>query len=567
MNEENRFTTAAKNPDTNQRQPSGSVGLRGCWELLIKVILLLILIAILLAFWFGQVGPFGPRGEYDIWAWIILLILIALLIWLICRQKHFVMLNCGVTQPVGCKHGDPTILSGRVLEKIIGTASGIGFSRYELELVYNGTTTIPAGIIYADAAGNPSLPLTFGNHQVTSGTLGFVDIQQAVVGAGVDFLTSTNFEVRLHVVGIDGSRKHCQTSFQIASARAFIKKVGAAWAHNYVDPNETLCRIPAPAVPSPGLHPVNPASVGGSIYVRGSANAYGCAGEKISELHIWAIVDPTFSFAQPNNGDPIVPPPGAVQISEVIYTNDTQRNLNPLDLLSDEGAILTYAPGWTTRTECTWIPPLICWDVPDIVEIGWSTGPTGKYTLLLAFKDTVGHTYFDIQRVWVDNDDVVFVISEIGGLNGCLDLRLSKFVGTTCELRGWAWDRAIRAADAVDAASAGHPNDNFAGYSMGFQKNGGGGGTIPVATPGVRVPNVWSDATPGADGVLANWDVVAAVDFGAVGPVPPGSGKLGRGEHCAYIISLGVSDTTLVGEGGIHHGETVNYAINIINDL
>ena len=80
MNEENRFTNAAKNPDTNQRQPSGRVGLRGCWELLIKVIILLILIAILIAYWFGQVGPFGTRGEYDIWAWLILLLMIALLI-------------------------------------------------------------------------------------------------------------------------------------------------------------------------------------------------------------------------------------------------------------------------------------------------------------------------------------------------------------------------------------------------------------------------------------------------------------------------------------------------------
>jgi len=562
MNEENRFTTAAKNPNDGQRQPSGRVGLRGCWELLIKVIILLILIAILIAYWFGQIGPFGTRGEYDLWAWLILLLMIALLIYLICRQKHFVMLNCGVTAPTGCVHGDSTILSGHVLAKIIGTASGIGFSRYELELVYDGTTTIPAGIIYADAGGNPVPALTFGNHQVTNGTLGFVDIQQAVAGAGIGFLTSTNFEVRLHVVGIDGSRKNCQTSFQIASARAFIKKVGAAWAHNFVDPNETLCRIPAPAVPSPGLHPVNPASVGGSIYVRGSANSYGCAGEKISELHIWAIPDATFSFAQPNNGDPIVPPPGAVQISEVIYANDFQRNLNPLDLPSDEGAILTYAPGWTTRTECTWIPPLICWDVPDIVQIGWPTGPTGKYTLLLAFKDTVGHTYFDIQRVWVDNTEVVNVISEIGGLNGCLDLRLSKFVGIKCEIRGFAWDRAIRDVDPQVA-----PNDNFAGYSMSFQKNGGGGGAIPVATPGVRVPNVWSDATPPADGVLANWDVVGAVDFGAPGPVPVGSGQIGRGEHCAYIISLTGSDTTLVGEGGNNHGYTVNYAINIINDL
>src|SRR5690349_20086096 len=86
------------------KRPDGNVNVRGCWELLIKIIILLILIAILIAYWFGFFGPFGQRGGLDPWTWIILLILIALLIWLICRQRHFVKLNCNVAQPTGCKH-------------------------------------------------------------------------------------------------------------------------------------------------------------------------------------------------------------------------------------------------------------------------------------------------------------------------------------------------------------------------------------------------------------------------------------------------------------------------------
>ena len=560
MNEQNRFATSRS--DQTSRQP-GRVGLRGCWELLIKLIILLILILILLAYWFGQLGPFGPRGEYNFWAWLVLLILIALLLWLIWRQKHFVSLNCNLTQPTGCKHGNPNILTGRVLEPIVGTASGIGFSRYVLELVYQ-STSIPGAIIYADNAGNPDLGLTFGNHQVNNGTLGFVDIQQAVVGAGMGFLTSTNFEVRLRVVGIDSSRHDCVIAFQIASARAFIKKVGAAWAHAFTNANEILCRIPAPGLPSPGPHAVNPASVGGNIYVRGAANAYGCAAEKISEVHIWAIPDPTFSFAQPANGTALAPPAGGVQISEVIYTDDFQRANNALDGISSDGDILTFAPGWTTREECTIADLFIlwCWTVPDIVEIGWLTGATGKYTLLLAVKDTAGNTYYDIQRVWVDNDNVIAQITSIGGLGACLDLKLSTFKGTTCEIRGFAWDRAIRAVDPQAA-----PNDNFGGYSMSYQKNGGAGGAIAVATPGVRVPSVWAEVAPMADGTLANWNIIADLDFGGPGPVPPGSAKLGRGERCAYVIGLSVSDTTLVGEGGVNHSMPHTYAINIINDL
>ncbi len=264
MREEQQVTRNTR--DQRQEQPKGTVGLRGCWELLIKIIILIILILILLAYWFGwfgQFGPFGPRAEGNRYAWLWLLFLIALLLWLIWRQKHFVMLNCDLIQPTGCKHGDPNILSGRVLERITGTATGIGFARYELELVY-GSTVIPAGIVYADSAGNPDTTPPFGNHQVSSGTLGFVDVQQAVIGAGAGFLSSASFEVRLHVIGIDNSRRTCTTTFEIAAARSFIKKVGVAFAHVYMNANEPLC-----AVPPPTGHPIDPASIGGGVYVRG----------------------------------------------------------------------------------------------------------------------------------------------------------------------------------------------------------------------------------------------------------------------------------------------------------
>lgn len=563
MKDDNRLSALPTRVPTNvetRPKSTGRFGLQGCGELILKLLIALILIAAFIANWLNQ-------RELNIWTLILLLILIALIIWLIWRQKHLVFLNCELTQPDGCKHGSPNILSGYVLEPIIGTASGLGFGHYELELVY-GTTVIPAAIIYATNTGNPDTAATQGNFQVNNGTLGFVDIQQAVIGAGADFLTSTTFEVRLHVVALDGSRDTCTKTFEIAAARSFIKKVGAAWAHDVINTSEMLCRIPAPGVPDPGAHATDPASVGGNIYVRGAAAVSDCGGEKIAEVHLWAIPDPSFSFAQPANGSPSVVPAGGVQISEVLYTTDAQRNNNYLGGVSSEGNILTYAPGWTVREECIYfdLGLEICWNVPDIVEIGWPTGASGKYTLLLEVKDTAGNTYFDIQRVWVDNDGVTAQITSVGGLAPCLDLKLSDYLNTTAEIRGISWDSPI-----VDTEPQVAPNENYGGYSLSFQKNGGSGGTIPPAvSSATRVPNVWpGPLLPGADGTLADWDIVNALDAASPTPTPgiPAAAKLARGERCAYVISLSVSDTTLVGEGANNHGALHLYAINIINDL
>ncbi|HJQ31391.1 MAG TPA: hypothetical protein VJ866_04405 [Pyrinomonadaceae bacterium] len=576
MREENKVPAASRVDTAQQpaRDARGKAGLRGCWELLIKLIILLILILILLAYWWG-VGPFGPRGDfgrgdYGIWMWVWLLLLIALLIWLIWRQKHFVMLRCDLTGPTGCTYGQD--VGGQWLEPIPGTAAGLGFSHYELSLYYDGSP-VAGGVIYADGGGNPAPALAHGNHQVNAGTLGFVDLIAAFNGAGAGIRTSTDFEVRLRVVGIDQSTCNHTVHFQLNVALASIKKVGAAWSHDYANPSETLCRIPPPGTPMPGSHAVNPASIGGSVTVRGDADVHGCADEKLAEVHVWAIPDDTFSFPQPAPGSPIVAPAASTFHSEVIFTTDDQRDANPLYLPGYEGAVLTYVPGWFTRQDCYWVhlgppptPPVyLCTPpVPALHTTGWPTGATGKYTLLLAVKDTAGNTYFDVQRVWVDNDLCLGKITSVGGLTGCLDLRLSQFVNTTCEIRGFAWDRAIRAADPQVS-----PNDNFAGYSLSFQKNGGGGGPIPAATPGVRVPAVWSEVPPGADGVLANWDIIADIDNGAAAP-PAGSPKLQRGSRCAYVISLSVSDTTLVNDGGGGGHAPIPhplFAFNIINDL
>lgn len=576
MNEENRFSKPPRNSDINQRQPSGRVGLRGCWELLIKVIILLILIAILLAYWFS-LGPFGPRGEFDPWALIILLLLIALLIWLIWRQKHFVMLNCGVTQPAGCKHGNPNLMANHVLEPIIGTASGLGFSRYTLELLWNGTTLVPNAIIYADGGGNPDTTLTFGNHQVTNGTLGFVDIQQAVLGAGMGILTSTNFEVRLHVIGIDSSQKDCSISFQITAAAAYIKYIGAAWAHDVINPNEPL------RIADNGAAALT--AVGGSVSVRGAANPYGCGSEEISEYSLWVQRDPTFSLVQPATGaayDPLAN--GWTNITTVTYTTNDQRTYNTLDGMPAPD-FLTNQSVWGTRTICSWIDmlPPICFDVPDLVEFYWPSptapsGPSGKYSFLLKVTDTAGNTYYDVQRAWIDNEDIRGKIKTLryhGSMTDippCTDVLINdgSNVARSLDIRGFATDPLIVTADLTQPTS-----DNFDGYSVTFRKQGAVS-EVAVLSSALPVPNraTWSGGAgdPPTD-ILATLDL-SWVDAGVPAPndangVPvPADNRLARQTSCTYDIILRVNDKTIVSEGTNHHiSPPYTFPVKIVNDL
>jgi hypothetical protein len=540
-------------PNDQRRIPplEGRLGIRGCVELIIKLIIALIIIINFLA-------NLSRQGEIDLLTLIFLLLLLALLIWLILRQRHLVLLTCNLTKPTGCVHGDTTLLSGHVLEPIVGTASGLGFSSYTLEVVWNSTTSIPAAVIYADGGGNPDTSLSSGAFQVTNGTLGFVDIQQAVLGAGAGFLTSTDFEVRLHVHGSDGSVQTCTIAFQIASARAHIKLVGAAWSNDVTNAAEPLRRSDSAAA--------DLAAVGGSISVRGAAAVTGCAGEKITELHLWGIPDPTFGFAQPANGTAVAPAPSWILISEVIYTADDQRDHNRIDGTPFPD-YLTYAAGWTVRTECVIfdLGVVICFVVPDIQETTWASPASGKYTLLLQVKDDAGNTYYDVQRAWIDNETIDAQITNIGGLAPCIDLHLKDYVGTTVEICGRAWDPPI-----VTTEPQALPNENFGSYSLGFQKNGGAGGTIPAATPTSRVPGIWPGPLAATDeDLLSNWDIVNALDAASPTPTPgiPAAAKLPRGERCAYVISLHVEDVTMVGDGGVPHWNNHLYAINIINDI
>lgn len=540
-------------------------GLRGCWELLLKAIILLLLISTLAAQWL-------ERGQRNPLIWIIFLILVILLIWLILRQRHFIFLSCDLTGPTGCVRGHTDLLAAHSLEPVTGTASGLGFSRYELELVY-GTAVIPDAIIYADAAGNPAPALATGNHQVANGTLGFVDLVKAAQGAGVGLASSTTFEVRLHVIGIDGSRHTCSIVFQVTSAKAYIRYIGGGWAHDTSLPAAPL-RIADDGVSAE-------ASVGGAISVRGAADAYGCSGEKTAEYTVWAI--PGFGFAQPPNGAGVAPAADWIEVAHVVYADLDATVYNARlgnNRLVGDLSFLTNL-SWFTRLETIYfdsIPPITI-TLPDLVETYWdSSARGGKHTFLLQVIDSSGNTYYDIQRAWLDNEGLRGRIASVryagsgSDLPPCTDVLVNDGAGNArkLDIRGFATDPLIIAADPAP------PSDNFDAYSVTFRRQGAAGEvTVQRSTSPVPGRAIWTGGVgdPPLD-VLAtldlSWiDAAVPAPLDADGNPVPADQRLARQTSCTFDLLLRANDKTIVSEGTNHHvpGGLYSFPIKIVNDL
>lgn len=547
-------------------------GFRDLWQLIIKLILILLVIA-----WFVQ--EYLQNRELDLFSLIILLIVLAVIVWLILRQKHVVLLRCNLTAPTGCVKGDPNILSGKILEPVVGGAYGLGFSHYLIEVRDPGANLLSNVVIYPDVGGNPDTSLTRGDFPITSGTLGWIDVEKAVTDAGTVLLTSTTFEVTLRVFGVDGSEltPPCKTNFNVSVNEVYIKRVSTPWSEKFVDPGAPLRRTENPAS--------DLATIGGTMHVRGAADIYGCAGEKIEEYTIWAIPDPNFTFAQPAPLTSVTPATNWVQVAHVefkaqtingkSYSADEVRAYNVLD--GDPNPdVLTNT--WGTSLECIsvfvdFVVKLIdCWKIPALRPSSFNSnaalkphrlhpdhkGGTGKFTFLLQVIDTAGHQYYDIQRAWIDNESIVGKIEGIAGLGKCQDLYTMDSNGNfkTVQIEGTAWDVLIDPGDLTTPTS-----DNFDRYEVEFQKQGAVG-EIPLHASSSPVP---PRPNPVGVGVLGNWDLQILDEV--TNPMGlPADQLLKRGESCPYDIILRVWDLTVVDEHKVHWTGRLTFPIKIIND-
>jgi hypothetical protein len=441
---------------------------------------------------------------------------------------------------------------------ISGTAGGGGFDHYTLRYSYGGPP-VQTAVVYPDCSRPPGNP-SYG-FPVAGGILGYLDV--TLLPPGV-----TEFTVYLDVFDSGAGQVSDTATFQIKTTAVEITAVAKVDALNGEDPFNagTFTKLikavsdPSPAVPEQ--------SIGGAFSVDGSAYLIGC--DRIMSQFILVRFDapPAAPVPSPPNGDLGLP------IITAVPYEDTPNHpwqsgcfpvITPNTILN--GDLVAF---WS-KVQCTFLGSTYTRDKVKAIPF-WNSAPlNGRFLIFLDVKDrplpggSFPGTFAakDQVAVWIDNQTPTAVITSIGGISGCGDLHLKDYVGTTAEIRGIAWDPPID-----PSAPQLRPNENFGSYSLSYKKNGeltpfG----IPGTTPNTRVPNIWPGPIPaGTDGQLASWDIIGDLDY--VGPGPTPLGKLARGERCAYVINLGVTDTTHVGDGGNNNtAGPFAYAINIINDI
>ncbi len=443
--------------------------------------------------------------------------------------------------------------------EITGTAAGLPFDHYTLRYSWGGNPPVNDAVVYPDCSRPPAS--ISANVPVSSGTLGYLDLTLLPPGVTEFTIYLDVFDAGSGHVAVTRTFKLKTTAVQITAAA----KVNALVAEDPFHPSTFTRLIKATNDPNPAVPEL---SIGGKFSVDGSAYVVGC--ERIMSQFALVRFDappasPVPSFPNATGGAPLIAPVVYADTPDHPWQSGCFPLNTPNTILNGDLVALWSADHCTLGS--------FSYTVPKVKPVpSWDSRPlNGRYVILLEVRDRLeagGSFPGDLAAkdqvvVWIDNHlRPEASITLIGGVMGCGDLHLQDFVGKTAEIRGVAWDPPID-----PTAPQQKPNDNFGFYSLDFQKNGGAGGNIPAATPNTRVPDVWpGPLAPGADGVLANWDIVGALD-GGPGPLPAGSPKLARGERCAYVLRLYVEDTTHVGDTGNHHWNDALYAINVINDV
>jgi hypothetical protein len=292
-------------------------------------------------------------------------------------------------------------------------------------------------------------------------------------------------------------------------------------------------------------------------------------------------LDPLFSEVQPANGsayDPLAN--GWSNITTVTFTTNDQRMNNKLDGTPNP-SWLTNKSVWGTRNISVVIDsfPPITITVPDLTEFYWPSPTTGKYSILLKVEDTGGNTYYDIQRVFIDNEQIKALIEKLqyhgtaAPIPACTDVLMNDGSGNTrsVDVMGYATDALIDPGDLT------LPSDNFDKYRILIQKQGAPGNITVKNNTSTPVPSraVWTGGANPPSDLLAvldlSWfDSATPAPLDDAGVVIPASHRLARGTSCTYVLKLYADDKTIVNENTDHHvlpGWYYSFPVKIVNDL
>jgi len=456
--------------------------------------------------------------------------------------------------------------------QIIGSAEGLPFGHYILRYTWASNPLINDAVVYPNCV--RATPVDPGSSTpIHNGVLGYLDV--SLLPPGV-----TEFTIQLDVFPIVGPSILAIGSFKLKETDVYIDAVATQPVVYGADPfhpatfTSLIKHTMDPAVAIPEQ------SIGGSFSIHGSAYVVGCD-------RIMSQYDLFWFNAPPASPVPTFPDgSGGTQVmGPVIYDNTPAHPWKWIcgfpvfgggTNIIENGNLVA---AWGVH-DCPSLLPPFFYPVPKVNDFPWNSmmaGPcstplNGRYVLLLEVQGVpVGmlgpvNKTVDQAAIWIDNQQPLAYIDSIGGKVRCDDIHLKDYLSprVKADFQGKAWDPPI---DPTAPQLA--PNDNFGSYSLGFYKNGSiSGPPIPVSTPNSRVGTPAWPGLPTVDGLLAQWDIVIALDAGNA-PTPyvdPGF-RLYRGERCAFVFILTVTDTTWVGDSGNNHLAQFFYAVTIINDI
>lgn len=467
--------------------------------------------------------------------------------------------KCAITSPLNCTAEEVDPIAGALFVKVLGTAGGSG--SYTLKIQADGDPPIAGVVSYPGAAANGTAP-------VINGVLGQINTTT---------LSDSAYTITLEVHS--GNLKTPIVCTVVVTFNLLKRSV-------YISQIAGHLTLPSPSDEAAEfLSGSDVASFGGGLAIEGSAYVYGCAGQKIEryEMRHARVAAPGPAPLQPPP-DAAVPDadwPTANRLIELVYAADGSQYL-PWTRIGQAARNLMNT--WGTVHEGAPAPGGT--DYPRLVGGSWNshiaTDEGGRYNLLLIVRDTLGHHYYDVQRIWIDNWQVLCKIVKFQrpgpgdtwiDIPPCTDILLSW---AQLRIMGMAWDHLIddtwapTTVPAIPPSPPVRPNDNFNRYDLSFHKQFVSSDVIPGATPTLRVPNNVASVPGDADaGVLATWNL-AALDAGVKPPEnscddAPGN-TLYQGCSCTYDLSLSVSDTTVSDEPGTHN-PSVTQPIKIVNDI